>query len=68
LDDWKEIEIKFSSQCIECDGWIMKGESALWLVNVGIKHKECPTGITEEDDSRLVIIEPDEPELLGIKN
>jgi len=67
LNEWKLITVKFSNYCIECEEWIMQGEQALWMDRLGIKHIECPTGIIEEDKTQLVIIEKDEPELLGIK-
>ncbi len=65
--DWIKIENKFPANCIECNKEISIGEKCLWMHNLGIKHTECPTGIIEEDKSQLVIIEPDDPVLLGIK-
>jgi len=63
-NDWKRIEVKYSGQCITCNGWIMKGEQALWLFGLGLKHIECPTGIIE-DNSALVIIDEEDKVLLG---
>ena len=56
-----EITVKYSAKCIECDEYILNGEKALWIEGQGIKHltNECIIGF-REDNSRLVVIEPDE--------
>ena len=53
------IIVQHSGKCIECDEWIMQGEPALWIQGIGIKCIECKEEFTE-DNSRLIIYEPDE--------
>jgi len=54
-----KIILKYTGQCFECGQWIMKGSSALWFKGIGIKCIECIISFAE-DNSRLIIIEPDE--------
>lgn len=54
----KYIKVKHSGKCFECNEWIMAGEFALWEEGVGIKHEECKVELSD-DDSRLVVIDPD---------
>jgi len=55
------IRVKHSGKCFECGGWIMQGEFAYWKKGFGIKHQECKDDSINkiEDDSRLVVIDPD---------
>ena len=40
--DWIYLEdVKYSNSCIECDGFIRKGERAYWCKGIGIKHIRC---------------------------
>lgn len=54
-----KITVKYSGKCFECREYILKGNSALWYKKIGIKCIECATQFIP-DDSKLIIIEPDE--------
>jgi len=68
--EWHEIIVKFSGQCIQCDGWILKDETALWMMNLGLKHIECPVKDIdlEPDNTSLVILDNDAQKRIGYKN
>jgi len=54
-----KIILKYTSKCFKCGEWIVKKSPALWCKGKGIKCIECIVGFTE-DNSRLIVIEPDE--------
>jgi len=68
MNEWRKITTKYPSRCITCDKYIGEGEQALWMVNLGIKHEECPIeSELKPDNSTLVIIDEDDKKMLGIK-
>lgn len=65
--DWKTITVKYPNRCVECRIVIKEGETALYLQGLGLKHKECPTGLElPKDDTRMVIIDADDKKRLGL--
>lgn len=66
---WIKLTVKFSNKCIQCDSYIMKGEKALWMEGLGIKHIDCPVINLEpvKDTSTMIIIDEEDKEMLGIK-
>jgi len=61
MPDWILIQTNFPNKCVECGESIDTGDSAYWKKGTGLKHyPQCPRRLTE-DDSRLVIIDPDDP-------
>lgn len=61
MSDWILIQANYPNICVECAEQIDIDDSTYWKKGTGLKcYPKCATGFTEED-SRLVIIEPDDP-------
>ena len=61
MPNWILIETNFPNKCVECGEEIDIGDSTYWKKGIGLKcYPECAIGFTE-DNSRLVIIDSDDP-------
>lgn len=62
MGDWITIRTKFSTKCIQCNEWIMRGRTAQWKEGMGLKcHPECRnTGILKEDKTQLITYDQEE--------
>ena len=47
--NFKEITLRYEGHCLLCKVKMMPGETALWTSRVGIKHKNCDSGLSYGD-------------------
>ena len=62
MSDWITMNVKFSTKCIQCNEWIMRGRTAQWKEGTGLRcYPECENvGIPKEDETQLIIDDQEE--------
>ncbi len=61
MNNWITITAKFSSKCIQCDEWIMKGDTCYYDKKNSVTHyPECETQLKEDKTELIIFDEQDE--------